>query len=115
MHTIGMDTYGLIADGVAAAEGQLQGRVGPFRWWIRGKTAAGVGNPASPGAGKRRSNRILAHIRSPRDNRHYRAAFSRRWGGTPPPAPEVRTVQDKTWDTTPADFQDFTTVSKATS
>ena len=25
MHTIGMDTYGLIVDGVAAAEGQVQG------------------------------------------------------------------------------------------
>ena len=32
MHTIGMDTYGLIADGVAAAEGQVQGRTRPFRW-----------------------------------------------------------------------------------
>ena len=31
MHTIGMDTYGLIADGVAAAEGQVQGRIRPFR------------------------------------------------------------------------------------
>ena len=77
MHTIGMDTYGLIADGVAAAEGQVEGRVGPFRWWIRGKTAAGVGNPASPGAGKRRLNWPLAHGRSPRDNWPYRAAFRR--------------------------------------
>ena len=54
MHTIGMDTNGLIADGAAAVESQVEGRTGPFRWWIRGKTAAGVGNPAPPGAGKRR-------------------------------------------------------------
>ena len=49
MHTIGMDTYLLIADGVAAAEGEVEGRIEPFRWWIRGKTAAGVENPAPPG------------------------------------------------------------------
>ena len=49
MHTIGMDTYLLIAAGVAAAEGEVEGRIGPFRWWIRGKTAAGIENPAPPG------------------------------------------------------------------
>ena len=49
MHTSGMDTYGLIAGGVALVEGQVQGRIGPFRWWIRGKTAAGVANPARGG------------------------------------------------------------------
>ena len=59
MHTIGMDTYPLIADGVAAAEGEVEGRIRPFRWWIRGKTAAGVENPAPPGAGKRRFWRRL--------------------------------------------------------
>ena len=37
MHTIGMDTYPLIADGVAAAEGEVEGRIRPFRWWIRVK------------------------------------------------------------------------------
>ena len=62
MHTIGMDTYGLIADGVALVEGQLQGRVGPFRWCIRGKTAAGVENPAPPWSGKRRCKRPLAPV-----------------------------------------------------
>ena len=31
MDTIAMDTYGLIADGVAAAEGQVEGRIGPIR------------------------------------------------------------------------------------
>ena len=49
MDTIALDTYGLIADGVAAAEGRVEGRIGPFRWWIRGKTAAGVANPAPDG------------------------------------------------------------------
>ena len=49
MDTIAMDTYGLIAHGVAAAAGQVEGRIEPFRWWIRGKTAAGVVNPAPDG------------------------------------------------------------------
>ena len=40
-------------DGVAAAEGEVDGRVRPFLWWIRGKTAAGIENPAPPGARKR--------------------------------------------------------------
>ena len=62
MHTIGMDTYPLIADGVAAAEGEVEGRIRPFRWWIRGKTAAGVQNPAPPGA---RKGRRGGHLRTP--------------------------------------------------
>ena len=49
MDTIGMDTYGLIADGVAAAGSEVEGRIEPFRWWIRGKTAVGVENPAPDG------------------------------------------------------------------
>ena len=46
MDTIAMDTYGLIVHGVAAAAGQVAGRIEPFRWWIGGKTAAGVANPS---------------------------------------------------------------------
>ena len=61
MHTIGMDTYGLIADGVAAAEGGVQGRTGPFRWWIRGKTAAGVANPARRGQA---NDGVIGHLRT---------------------------------------------------
>ena len=49
MHTIGMDTDGLIAPGVAATGGRATGTIRPFRWWIRGKTAAGVVNPAPDG------------------------------------------------------------------
>ena len=59
MHTIGMDTYLLITDGVAAAEGEVAGRIRPFRWWIRGKTAASplsrsfypLKSPSNPAAG----------------------------------------------------------------
>ena len=64
MHTIGMDTYLLITDGVAAAEGEVAGRIRPFRWWIRGKTAAGVENPAPPGARKgRRGGQLRTRVR----------------------------------------------------
>ena len=64
MHTIGMDTYLLITDGVAAAEGEVAGRIRPFRWWIRGKTAAGVENPAPPGARKgRRGGQLRTPVR----------------------------------------------------
>ena len=49
METIGMDTCGLIAHGVAANGGGVEGRTRPFRWWIGGKTAAGVANPAPDG------------------------------------------------------------------
>ena len=59
MHTIGMDTYPLIADGVAAAEGEVEGRIRPFRWWIRGKTAAGAENPAPPGQANDARNACL--------------------------------------------------------
>ena len=52
METIGMDTCGLIAHGVAATGGGVEGRTRPFRWWIRGKTAAGVANPSPDGAVK---------------------------------------------------------------
>ena len=61
MYTIGMDTYGLIAGGVALVEGQVEGRTGPFRWWIRGKTAAGVANPARGGQANDGEN---SHLRT---------------------------------------------------
>ena len=64
MHTIGMDTYLLIADGVAAAEGEVEGRIRPFRWWIRGKTAAGAENPAPLGqANDARNGRLRTGVR----------------------------------------------------
>ena len=44
-----MDTYPLTVAGVALVEGQIEGRIEPSRWWIRGKTAAGVANPAPDG------------------------------------------------------------------
>ena len=59
METIGMDTCGLIAHGVAAAGGGVEGRTRPFRWWIRGKTAAGVANPSPDGAVKWSPNGVL--------------------------------------------------------
>ena len=49
MQWIGIDTYPLTVASVALVEGQVEGRIGPFRWWIRGKTAAGVANPAPDG------------------------------------------------------------------
>ena len=59
-----MDTYPLIADGVAAAGGEVEGRIGPFRWWIRGKTAAGAENPAPPGqANDARNGRLRTSVR----------------------------------------------------
>ena len=54
-----MDTYLLIADGVAAAGGEVEGRIRPFRWWIRGKTAAGAENPAPLGQANDARNACL--------------------------------------------------------
>ena len=76
-----MDTYGLIADGVALVEGQVEGRIRPFWWWIGGKTAAGVANPAPDGrqttvqtsrlrTGVRRAiMRVIAHLFARRNRR----------------------------------------------
>ena len=72
IHTIGMDTNGVDAHGVAAAGGRVAGTTQPFPWRIRGKTAAGAAKPAPARAAKR----PFAHIRSPRDNRSYRASFA---------------------------------------
>ena len=73
IHTIGMDTNGVDTNGVAAAGGGVAGTTWLFRWRIGGKTAAGAERPAPVRAAKW----PLAHIRSLRDNRGYRAAFSR--------------------------------------
>ena len=65
IHTIAMDTYGLIAEGVAAAEGQVEWRIGPSRWWIRGKTAAGVANPVPEGRQTTAETPACAGLRTP--------------------------------------------------
>ena len=49
MGTIAMDTYGLIADGVAAAGGGVTGAIRPSRCRDRGQTTAGGGFPARRG------------------------------------------------------------------
>ena len=77
--TIAMDTYGLIADGVAAAGGGVEGGSGP----------SGGGSAVKPQPGLRiwpsvaRQTTVetpacapLAHARSPRDNYTYRASFA---------------------------------------
>ena len=74
IHTIAMDTYGVDAHGVAAAGGRVAGTTWLFPWRIRGKTAARAAKPAP----LRAANRPFAHARSLRDNRSYRAAFTRR-------------------------------------
>ena len=52
------------ANGVAAAGGEVVGRIRPFRWWIRGKTAAGVENPARRGqANDGRTTRLRTPVR----------------------------------------------------
>ena len=77
MDTIGMDSYPFIAAAAAAVivvpeqdrvllVGRRKGDPPP----------RGFCGP--PEAGKRRSNRPLAHARSPRDNYPYRASFTRR-------------------------------------
>ena len=61
---IGMDTYGLVANGASTPGGEVEGRIGPFRWWIRGKTAAGAENPAPLGqANDARSGRLRTSVR----------------------------------------------------
>ena len=59
MDTIGMDTYALIADGVVAAGGGVEGSIDPFRWWIRGKAAVGVANSALSGQASDGENGLL--------------------------------------------------------
>ena len=66
--TIAIDTYGLIAHGVAAAGGEAEGAKRLFPWWIRGKTAAGAKKPSLAEGCKTACKRPLAHARSPRDN-----------------------------------------------
>ena len=72
IHTIGMDTNGVDAHGVAAAGGRVAGTTWLFPWRIGGKTAARAEKPAPVRAAKR----PLAHARSLRDNRSYRASLT---------------------------------------
>ena len=74
MDTIGMDSYPFIAAAAAVIVVPEQDRVLPL--------GRRKGNPfpervfGPPEAGKRRSKRPLAHVRSLRDNRGYRASLT---------------------------------------
>ena len=74
MQTIGMDTYGFVAGVVVDAALNVLTQQDRMLTVVQSVW----GPMLSPSwAGKRRSNRPFAHAGSPRDNPHYRAAFSR--------------------------------------
>ena len=74
MQTIGMDTYGFVAGVVVDAALNVLTQQDRMLTMVQSVW----GPMLSPSwAGKRGSNQPLAHGRSPRDNRTYRASFNR--------------------------------------
>ena len=74
MDSNAMDSNGFVAGVGCVVSGAVTGRDEPLRRWAlrTGRRRAGLLGPAE--SGEVRQKLALAHVRSPRDNSHYRAA-----------------------------------------